>query len=97
MTPGPPPPDLEYFDCGLLLRVGRAREPEGSGINCGCVPRIEGMRFVHVRGTAKVLEKLGVGESVAALPRRGHPAVGGDQVLNAGKIDTELAPPVHQP
>ena len=92
-----PPPDLEHFDCGWLLCVARASEPDGSGITCGGIPWIEGVRFEHVRHAVKVVEKLGVGESVAALSRRRHPGVCSDQVFEAGKIGAELAPPVHQP
>ena len=93
----PLPPDLEHFHCGWLLRVARASEPHRSEITCRGVPWIERMRFEHVRRTTKVVEKLGVGESVAALPGCRHPGVGGDQMLEAGKIGTELASPVNQP
>ena len=55
------------------------------------------MRLEHVRRTTKVVEQLGVGESVAALSRCRHPGVGGNQMLNASKIGTELASPVDQP
>lgn len=97
MAAGLPPPDLEHLDCRLLLRIAGARKPDWSGGNRAWIPRAEGVRLEHIRDAAKFLDELIVGESVAALSRRGHPAVRGEQMLNASKIGTELAPAVHQP
>jgi hypothetical protein len=73
------PPDLEHFDCGWLLRVARASEPDGSGITCGH-PWIEGVRFEHVR-VRRRSSKLGVGASRLPLVASPTSSVCGDQVF----------------